>query len=1114
MEKNNSPYSVIPYTGQINVTIPLVQISSKNIGLNFALTYSNSGVKYQDYSGKLGLGWNLSGFGNITRIVRSYPDDFTRGYLGIDFYGKIIERAILNNEYLHDTYWGYKQENDSEPDLYIINTPTFNLEFTFDGDGNIIKKAEDGIIIKSLNYINNTNSNNTSSFVAIDPLGTEYYFSSTLSNRDLTTEKFGADNITYTSCWHLDKIINAPKSETIYLEYTKYGTADEIYNYYSWYRPESVPSATLEVLSQSFNKKYLTKVSTKYGYLKFNYIRDRRDIEGGAPRLESIIEYKDKLKNYFVSKFKFEYSYFGTTTSTQGKVSDKCRLKLDRILKMHSENGNEGEIFKSFQYKNPNLTYDRKIDRSDYLGYYTTFPSGDPLVTPTLRQPFSLENTSYAQLFKITDKSGAYNEFIYEHNTFEKLSVDSNYILGGLRVKELRSYEAPNTVPSTQKFNYVFNGKSSGIVHNILYDNLSYTWVVRNSPAIKTFFSNAIYNINSSLWTYTKVEKKIENNSSIIYEYAHHCDSIMDVLIRDNFIFSKAMYGLKNSKSVSSNSDSHSEYFRGSTIDQGYKRSSLKRLTFNDSNNKIVKKIEYDYVTLNGQKGGYGLTSLVVKMNPGLITSTGNAVYYFFNESWRLSKERTVDYTKDGDSLIYEKRYTYHANKYLLKTTQVDDSKRMTFKSTSFYPQDFQTMPMASTDEKLNLQQMINLNMKNVVIHENTELPNGQMIEIHNTFTSPFQVSQIAKYLKSSVNPNGENLQSSNMYYDGENRLLTQVKSDGEIKSVAYDLNDRIILEAINATAKPITKSPNTMVNEFYYNGFEDLTFTESYTGVGSLSTPYTVPFSMPNSKKYLIDYRFFDTASQTWKYIKKRYTNNMLITQGSRIDELRVYPEDSQITTYTYDIYGLKKSETNTNGNTIFYEYDDKYRLIFLMDQNKNIIKSYCYNDAGENIDCYGTLGKFKNTEISKSFIKNNCPSGNTSLPVLYIIPVGKHKSTISQADADALALADLNSNGQQYANDNGICETPSNCIRYRITVPKLNIQEKTLHVTYFDCNNTFQTVPLNSLERDFNEIDEESISFYMCININYTSLEFTEGAEQFSYYIPYTMEQISYCN
>lgn len=77
-----------------------------------------------------------------------------------------------------------------------------------------------------------------------------------------------------------------------------------------------------------------------------------------------------------------------------------------------------------------------------------------------------------------------------------------------------------------------------------------------------------------------------------------------------------------------------------------------------------------------------------------------------------------------------------------------------------------------------------------------------------------------------------------------------------------------------------------------------------------------------------------------------------------------------------------------------------------------------------------------------------------------------------------------------------------------------KIEYSRKTLHVTYFDCNNTFQTVPLNSLERDFNEIDEESISFYMCININYTSLEFTEGAEQFSYYVPYTMEQISYCN
>lgn len=49
-------------------------------------------------------------------------------------------------------------------------------------------------------------------------------------------------------------------------------------------------------------------------------------------------------------------------------------------------------------------------------------------------------------------------------------------------------------------------------------------------------------------------------------------------------------------------------------------------------------------------------------------------------------------------------------------------------------------------------------------------------------------------------------------------------------------------------------------------------------------------------------------------------------------------------------------------------------------------------------------------------------CTCGTPSL-VTYTVPAGKYTSTVSQAQADSLATADMLTNGQAYANTNGVC-------------------------------------------------------------------------------------------
>lgn len=64
-----------------------------------------------------------------------------------------------------------------------------------------------------------------------------------------------------------------------------------------------------------------------------------------------------------------------------------------------------------------------------------------------------------------------------------------------------------------------------------------------------------------------------------------------------------------------------------------------------------------------------------------------------------------------------------------------------------------------------------------------------------------------------------------------------------------------------------------------------------------------------------------------------------------------------------------------------------------------------------------------YYNQTTSANFTKNNCGTGYTGSVVRYTVASNQYSSTISQADANSKATADVNANGQNYANTNGTC-------------------------------------------------------------------------------------------
>ena len=145
----------------------------------------------------------------------------------------------------------------------------------------------------------------------------------------------------------------------------------------------------------------------------------------------------------------------------------------------------------------------------------------------------------------------------------------------------------------------------------------------------------------------------------------------------------------------------------------------------------------------------------------------------------------------------------------------------------------------------------------------------------------------------------------------------------------------------------PIAEALNASNDEIYFEGFEENNgnaATNPRTGKQYRSGDYTVNFSPPNTKSYKIHYWYLDGS--TWKPVLKDYTDtSMNLTEGSAIDDVRIYPIDAQMTTYTYDPGLGVTSQTSPNGITLYYEYDGFGRLHIVKDHQGNILKKHAYH-------------------------------------------------------------------------------------------------------------------------------------------------------------------------
>ena len=430
----------------------------------------------------------------------------------------------------------------------------------------------------------------------------------------------------------------------------------------------------------------------------------------------------------------------------------------------------------------------------------------------------------------------------------------------------------------------------------------------------------------------------------------------------------------------------------------------VKSTEYNNSDKPVREKV-YGYNTQNSQ--------LIGKTPVPISLDIVGEIKYLNNYIYNLTNETVIDYFYDalGSQSDTSSTITYTYNNLgQLQSTKTTNSQNVVQKTTYKYPSDYSfptqamsnyaveaiyalneknmiSTPLEVTEYKNGL--VTNSSLTTYKYDASTNLPNPYLIyklktsspltyaaegsDSYTTFTPSYVKSMSPYFIMDNyyITPNTQFDK-----YDANGNLLQYHNSEDINTSYVWGYNNTYLTAKIE----------NAEVGEIAYTSFESLNEGNWSFNSGTIvndallaktGKTYFIMNGAPTIYKslpvgtYRLEYWSKATSptinggtitsistssadSKGWiQYIKEltlsTATTIYLTGYNIDIDELRLYPSDAQMTTYTYDPLVGMTSETAPNGVTTYYEYDAFGRLWKVKDQDGNIIKQYEYHYANQ---------------------------------------------------------------------------------------------------------------------------------------------------------------------
>lgn len=282
-------YGDIPvsyFTGTPNIEIPLYEFSVNNNKFPISLSYHTSGIRPDQRSSWVGMGWSLNCGGCISREMHNQPDEFISWY-GLErvetgyyyTYSQLDNNTWKNQEFLKNVV-GHDPALDLEPDVFYFNflghTGCFLLnekgEWIFKCQENFKVSAKTGDMPFRPNGVGESHLSKVfTGFEIQDGNGVVYTFGCNYDAIEFAINFFNQNYAQWiASTWYLTKIKYPNKAE-ISLTYERpVSNNKSVFTNQLWYNVfnyKKVGSSKYFFSSQSEEKWTNSYASTTEGYL-------------------------------------------------------------------------------------------------------------------------------------------------------------------------------------------------------------------------------------------------------------------------------------------------------------------------------------------------------------------------------------------------------------------------------------------------------------------------------------------------------------------------------------------------------------------------------------------------------------------------------------------------------------------------------------------------------------------------------------------------------------------------------------------------------------------------------------------------------------------------------
>lgn len=736
----------------------------------------------------------------------------------------------------------------------------------------------------------------------------------------------------------------------------------------------------------------LKKISFRGGEVDFSYDNDRitsiKLYDSGNQELKEF-ELSQSMSTAYGPSSVLPYIFKGTY------YLDSVRIKKNNVI--YEKYG--------FEYVNkPSFT--NTSSGSDPWGYYNA--NSSPFISSVNAIPAQMLSSSEqigecdwwigsgilsvgtaafsGQLKKITYPGGGYTTFSFGQNRYD--DDGTGYLAGGLRIDSIKYYDGSNPSVSAFERHYKYgpaeNGKgilkckpaigTYSYTQTIKYGNTqdiqndgipeNDIWGATISQANKTTylpasFLDLSYSSGSPV-RYTEVAEYQKDKGQItgktIYNYSLGNNDFNPVYIKEgtNLTIKQSDWHigklLKESRlrckdgiydTVFKKIYSYEQFLLPDQVFVGhvFRKTIYEGITplINDA---VYLEDDFDYVPIGRRVGEMLLSSEQEIWTEGNAALTKNTRYHY-DTSAHLKPNRTETTVSGGKSIINYVTYPqdYATTNDFIKNLVDNNMLSSPIESVSVTREGTDRGVVAGqittykTDNSGLTDKIFELDLKTPIVRTDFKLSNHTLLD---TITKTTFLSD-SRYKEKTV-----------FHYDDKKNInIVQPKYD-PAKGYKWGYNKLYpIAECINADS-----------TEFFVENFEEAsgtTQTEVHTGKNARQGSYTVNWTPPNARKYVISYWYYNLG---WRYSGEiPYTGNSYYAVGLYIDDVRIYPADALMSTYTYSPLIGMTSAIDARSQTTYYEYDDLQRLISVKDHNRNIIKQYCYNYAGQRQTCY-TIG------------------------------------------------------------------------------------------------------------------------------------------------------------